>query len=299
MRRRTGLALIAGSVLALAMRGSATAGPHGFRGAYRWRMDDPEFGGLSALNVFPGGTRFIAISDHGAWTEGRIHRDAAGIIKDVTAAPFRLLLGADGQPFKEARRDSEGVAVARDGTVYISFEGPQAARVLRYPRLDGPAENLTRHPDFPRMQENSSLEALAIGPDGTLYTLPERSGALDRPFPVYRYRAGTWDKPFTVPRRGNYLAVSADVGPDGRFYLLERDFRGLSGFASRLRRFALDGSGVSQEVTVMESAPGTHDNLEGLSVWRDAGGVLVATMVSDDNFRFFQTTELVEYALPD
>jgi hypothetical protein len=45
-------------------------------------------------------------------------------------------------------------------------------------------------------------------------------------------------------------------------------------------------------------ATGTHDNLEGLDVWADAEG-LRATMISDDNFRFFQRTEIVDYRLPD
>lgn len=44
----------------------------------------------------------------------------------------------------------------------------------------------------------------------------------------------------------------------------------------------------------MQSEVGRHDNLEGLSVWQDAQGVRL-TMVSDDNFMFFQRTEFVEY----
>jgi hypothetical protein len=42
-----------------------------------------------------------------------------------------------------------------------------------------------------------------------------------------------------------------------------------------------------------------HDNLEGLSVWRDDQGVLHATMISDDNFIFVQQTQIVEYRLLD
>lgn len=299
MRRRTGLALIAGGALALAMRGGAVAAPPaGFRGAFRWRMEDARFGGLSALHVFPGGARFLVISDRGAWSRGRILRDGEGRIAAVKAEPFRLLRANGPDPLADGRNDSEGIAVAPDGTIYISFEGLRAARVLRYRSIDGPAENLPVPAEFRLMQLNSALEALAIGPDGALYTLPERSGEVDAPFPVWRFRGGAWDQPFSIPRRGSYLAVSADIGPDGRFYLLERDLQGLAGFATRLRRFDL-GQGLSGETVILETAAGTHDNLEGLSVWRDAAGRLVATMVSDDNFRFFQTTELVEYALPD
>ena len=96
---------------------------------------------------------------------------------------------------------------------------------------------------FGEMQLNSSLESLAAAADGTLYTVPERSGAWDRPFPVWRWREGRgWDQPFALPREGRFLTVDADIGPDGRFYLLERDV-GLLGFRSRLRRFALAPAG--------------------------------------------------------
>lgn len=294
MRRRSGLALIAGGLAALALRGGATAAPPaGFLGSHVCRIDDARFGGVSAIHVFPGGGRFVAVTDRGAWTEGRIDRHRDGRITGVSAAPMRLLRGTGEGPLAEGRTDAEGIAVAPDGTVFVSFEGP--ARVLRYAQIGGPAVNLPPHPDFVRFQRNSALEALAIGPDGALYTLPERSGRIDRPFPVYRFRGGAWDQPFDLPRRGTFLAVAADIGPDGRFYLLERDFAGLRGFASRVRRFDLRGGA---EAVLIETPFGRHDNLEGLSVWHDAQGRLVATMISDDNQNLFQRTEVVEYLLP-
>ena len=48
---------------------------------------------------------------------------------------------------------------------------------------------------------------------------------------------------------------------------------------------------------LLTTVTGTHDNLEGLTVWKDAAG-LRATMISDDNFRFFQQTQIVDYRLP-
>ena len=120
-----------------------------------------------------------------------------------------------------------------------------------------------------------------------------------KPFPVYRFRNGVWDQPFILPRRGYFLAVAADIGPDGRFYLLERQFFGLLGFGSRVRRFTMSPDGLSKEETLLQTTPGQHDNLEGLSVWRDASGTLRLTMISDDNFLFLQRTEIVEYRVPD
>jgi hypothetical protein len=89
------------------------------------------------------------------------------------------------------------------------------------------------------------------------------------------------------------------VGPDGRFYVLERDFRGLAGFASRLRRFDFGDNALTNEVTLIETPTGLHDNLEGLSIWRDENGRLTATMIADNNFSFLLPNQIVEYRLPD
>jgi hypothetical protein len=78
--------------------------------------------------------------------------------------------------------------------------------------------------------------------------------------------------PFTIERRGEFLPVGADFGPDGLFYLLERRFLGIFGLQSRVRRFAIDGDTIGAEETLLETRPWTHDNLEGISVWRDADG---------------------------
>jgi hypothetical protein len=285
-------------LLALTLDSSASPPqPAGFVGSLTWQSGDPRLGGMSAIEVSADGRRFVALSDRGGWTSGRLERDAQGRITAIRAAPIALLKGEAEHPLKKSRADSEGLALAENGTAFVSFEG--VARVLRYDDLAGPAENLPRPEAFRKLQLNSALEALAIDAGGTLYTLPERSGREDRPFPVWRYRNGKWDQPFDLPRQGSFLPVAADFGPDGRLYLLERQFRGLMGFASRVRRFDLAGSGPGPGETVLETRPGRHDNLEGLSVWRDGAGHLRLTMISDDNFRFFQRTEIVEYIAAD
>ena len=101
--------------------------------------------------------------------------------------------------------------------------------------------------------------------------------------------------PFSVTRPDAFVPVGADIGPDGLFYLLERDFTGI-GFRSRVRRFDMTGG---QAETLFQTGTNTYDNLEGLSVWRDATGAIRLTMVSDDNFKFFQQTQIVEYRVTD
>jgi len=81
------------------------------------------------------------------------------------------------------------------------------------------------------------------------------------------------------------------------FYLLERQFEWLGGFRNRIRRFELDANGFGAGETLLETRFRGYDNLEGISVWKNAEDQIMITMVSDDNFSFFQSTQLVEFAI--
>jgi hypothetical protein len=262
-------------------------------GSWTWETGVPGLYGFSAIELSEDGEHFTVMGDGGQIVRGRIHR-TDGVIDGLRAWRFTSLLGTTGGPMDRDFRDSEGLAIAADGTAYVSFEGMH--RVWSYPDLDGPARPLPLHRDFGRFPGNAGLEALAIDAEGTLFAVPERSGGLTEPFPVYRYRDGTWDLPFTIERRGEFLPVGADFGPDGWFYLLERRFLGIFGLQSRVRRFTINGDVIRQEQTLFETRPRTHDNLEGIAVWRDTDGAIRLTMISDDNGRApLQRTEFVEY----
>lgn len=303
MQKRSRLALIAAAALVGAAHlGGVLAAAQGaprvdYVGAVNWRVADPAFGGFSSLEISDDGSRFTTVSDRATLWTGRFTRDDSGMIASISAEGPHPLHDSKGKVLRRHYADSEGLAIAPDGSIYVSFEG--VARVARYTGPDASAERLPVPAEFEAMQINSSLEALAIGPDGALYTLPERSGALAKPFPVYRYRGGAWDQPFTLPRDGNWLPVGADFGPDGQLYLLERDFWGLLGFLTRVRRFEIGPDGATGGEVLIETHASQHDNLEGIAVWRDTGGAIRITMVSDDNFRFLQTTEFVEYRVRD
>jgi hypothetical protein len=265
-----------------------------FVSRYIWQSPVDGFGGFSSLELSPTGESFTTTSDKGLIAEGSIVRHS-GRIRGLDNLRFMTILNPVGAPLRSYRTDAEGLAVAADGTIYISFEGTH--RVMAYDSIRDAARPL---PDIPwrgSLQSNSSLEALAIDQAGVLYTLPERSGDLNRPFPVFRFRNGIWDRDLSIARRDGFLPVGADFGPDGRLYLLERELTGLNGFATRVRSFKLEQNVLSDERELLRTTGGTHDNLEGISVWATPEGVIRVTMISDDNFRVFQRTELVEYKL--
>lgn len=286
------LAMIAAlAVLGVKVSAGVPAG-QGHAGTFVWDRDDRDFGGFSAIEVTADGLGLTAISDRGAWIRGTIRREG-GRITGVDAGPVAPLLDHEGKPVINEFADAEGLAIGRDGIAYVSFE--LYSRVLRFPDFTKKSNRLRHHKDFFTFGLNSSLEALAIDAQGTLYTIPEMTATRDTPFPVYRLRGRDWDQPFDFPRRGRYLVTGADIF-EGRLYILERAFYGF-GFSTRVRRFDM-GADLTNEVVLMQSRLGQFDNLEGIGVWRD-GTDVVLTMISDDNFIPVQRTELVEYRIPD
>lgn len=296
MHIRFVVALIAAVLPSACAVNSAQADDARYIGSYTWVPQDARVGGLSGVEVFDEGAAFLALSDRGVLFEGSLSRNAKGAVSGVNLARVQPLLGAEGVALRRYHDDSEGIARAADGAVYLSFEGVH--RVAKVDVATGWTEDLPRHENFKTMQNNSSLEALAVDAEGMIYTLPERSGAVGRAFPVYRFAKGVWEIAFHVPRDSDneFLPVGMDIGPDGRLYLLERWFTGI-GFASRVRRFDIGDGGLTGEVELLRTLTGEHDNLEGISVWQDDKGIRL-TMVSDNNFRFFQRTEFVDYLVP-
>lgn len=259
-----------------------------------WTGDSELFGGFSGLEVTDGGRGFVALGDRSTLVRGTFARDAEGRITRIEAGRIAWLRNEEGAPLRGRYIDSEGLALHGD-RVLVSFESRN--RVVQFgPDLRG--TQAAGAPDFAALRGNAGLEALAVDGDGRLIVLPERSGRLTRPFPVWRLEDGTWTVIRQVQRSAGFLVAGADVGPDGNLYILERGFNVL-GFKTRVRRFALDGSGAKDGEVVLSTATGRHDNLEGLSVWRDMDGAIRLTMVSDDNFNPLQRTEIVEYRIPD
>ena len=84
--------------------------------------------------------------------------------------------------------------------------------------------------------------------------------------------------------------------------VLERRFSRLRGVAMRIRRVSLGsiqpGATIDGPVLIEADMGYQIDNMEGLSVHRDAG-TLVLTLISDDNFSMIQRTLLLQFTLEE
>lgn len=266
-------------------------------GQYTWREADDSFGGFSGLVMAPDGALLHAVSDEGELYRATIRRDAANRILRITADRHFRLIDSHGRPVAGFTSDAEALAPARDGGLYVAYESYTRVTEIHPPDMH-PA-TLHDYRRFRDLWSNESFEGVAERPEGGLVVVgetPDAGGAYptflgDRQGKQMAWRAGPG-----IPGAGGFGASDAAFGPDGRFYLLERRVS-LGGFATRIRRFGWRDGRLGPAETLLETAPGTLDNMEGMSLWTGPDGGTVISLISDDNFLFLQKTLVAEYEL--
>lgn len=287
---------VVGLILAALAAGAALAEDARYLGTFVWTSEDPKFGGWSGFDLMPDGVTFRAVSDTGLTVAGRLERDVNGRVTGVAPGATEPLRGDEAEELAIPVRDAEGLALGSDGSFDVSFEGSgRTARVADYPTTTSAAVILTDGFDLSALGENRGIEALARADDGTLVAISESAPGPFRGHRVYVGHGTDWSQPFDLAADATWSVTGADFGPDAYLYVLERDFWPLLGFRSRVLRMRMTPEGMTDSAVVFETAVGVHDNLEGIAVWTAADGSLRLTMISDDNFRRSQQTEIVDY----
>jgi hypothetical protein len=247
---------------------------------------------LSAIEVEAEGQGFTAISDRGWLLRGRFQRDAQGAIGGVDVQEIAPILGNDGLPVAARRvgdwADAEGLAMAPDGSCWISYE--RWAHVAHYDGCRGPGQWIKDAPGFAALPDNGQLEALALSPDGVLYTIAET--AQEGGFALWRLEGDRWVEAGRIPEADGFAVTGADFGDDGSLYIIERKLVMGMWWQARIRRLQ-----VTDLTTTETLWTGDVGNLEGISVWRDGTGLRL-TLVTDDNGNRDEPTVFVEFRLP-
>jgi hypothetical protein len=258
-------------------------------GAWALRGDHRNFGGFSGLVV--AGDRLFAVSDMGWWFGATLHEgDGALRLTNARLAPMRD--GAGGR-YTKAGGDAEGLT--RLGPrLAVSFERDHRVMLLR----DTGRMGATIQPRaFEQFRSNKGLEALASLPDGRMIVLAE--GADDGGVPMFLVDPEGNVREARLPRAGPHSVTGADIGPDGRLYLVLREYSLLSGVSIRVMRYRLGPDGLplpgsAETLAAFEAASGI-DNMEGISLERGADGEIRLWLISDNNFRSSQRTLLVRF----
>lgn len=278
-----------------------------FVGGLQLSSDAKEFGGFSAVRVRGG--KVWLVSDRCRVFTATMARDVTGAPHDLTDFAFQLLPRKGGKALSRfGYYDCEALDLAGD-TAFIAFEhGGSIGRfaVESDGNLSG-FRDVTPPGDKIRFARNAGIEAMALFPAGS----PHAGKALavteetldDAGNHVAWFGDGNGRSMFSVARSGDYAITDATFLPDGRLLLLERRFGLQVSPAMRIRMFdpaTIAEGALLEGETLLEADLGYRiDNMEGIDAWTDEQGRTRLTLVSDDNFNFFQSTILLEFVLAD
>jgi hypothetical protein len=277
-----------------------------FRSGLVLRSQVPGFGGFSGLWRSPDGRRIVAMSDNAQWLSARVET-SDGLLSGLSDAVLAPILGPDGVPLRRTRYyDTEGFTIS-GGVAYVSVERHHA--ILRFDwkghgvKARGqmlPLPDAARH-----LPSNSGLEAVGVAParsplSGALVAIAEQARDGDDAPTLGFILTGPHAGAFEVARSDNFNVTDLGFLPDGELLLLERRFSLLGGLAARIRRIPAKavraGARIDGPVIFQTGGSDQVDNMEGMALHQERGETVV-TLISDDNFRTFQRTLLLEFTL--
>lgn len=271
-----------------------------FIGGLHLKSANEHFGGFSGLSLDDTGTHLIAISDRGYWLKADLHYEGERpvALENASLAP---IIGPGGRPLPKSRDlDTESLTIA-NGYAYVGIERSQ--KIMRFDMkaggLSSPGAPIPLPALARRAPSNASFEALGVTPQGALVLVTE--SYLDGKGDLRAWiLEGGQSSAFSVARRDEYDVSDLAILPSGDIILLERRYRPPFSLSMRLRRLSgadlkpgarLDGP------VLMESDLGFEiDNMEGIAV-HHRDGKTILTLISDDNFNFFERTLLLQFEL--
>ncbi len=261
---------------------------HGVALAGAWSLvgSHAQFGGFSGLSI--ANDELIAITDRGWWFRANAEVDGDSLrLAPAAMAPMR---GETGGRLEPSGQDAEGLARLPDGWA-VSFERDHRVLLqIGQPNFNGRIETDA----FEGLDYNAGLEVLASLPDGGMLAMSEAPRG--ETFRVFRIDVNGRVSEARLPKLTRHHLTGGDVGPDGRLYLVARDFSVLRGVSIIVTRYSVDGEGLpiaETAETLAEFGPSSGiDNMEGIATWVTPHGMRIA-MISDDNFNILQRTLLV------
>ncbi len=285
-----------------------------WRGGLELTSPSRYFGGWSALALDDEGKGFLAVSDTGTWMTGTLVYDGDRP-KALRAVRIGPILGPSGEILEDKEdHDSEGVALVEgtptNGRALISFERNHRIGWFDVTKAGlSPMRSVIALPaavrNAPEGKGNEGLEAVTMlrgGPyKGAIVAIAE-----DMLGPDGNHTGWIWvngaPQAFHLVKEDDFEITDAAALPDGGLLVLERRFRFSEGVKTRLLLIRHDelrpGALLRGEMLLNASMNQEIDNMEGLAVFDGAGGAIVVTLISDDNFNHaLQRTVLLQFTL--
>ena len=277
-----------------------TAGPLSLAGAWQLTSSNSAFGGYSALVPVNSG-ELLAFSDRGYFLRFAKPGNASAMPEFGSALPASARA--------KTSRDVEAATFdPATGRVWLALERRNA--VARYhPGKTGGA--LRRIPEWRDWSGNFGPEALVRLHDGRFIALCECHsswlGASRHPGFLYANDpvGGGAGTAFTFAGPDGYRPTDAAELPDGRVLILMRRLVWPVPARFAIKLVIADPAEIApgqvwraREIGDI-AAPWPVDNYEGLTIEREAGGKLVAWLISDDNGAVSQRTLLLKVLIDE
>ena len=277
-----------------------------YRGGLEINSPDGRFGGWSGLIVSADGATLLSQSDEAHWLRAHLIYDAKGNLSGIDQGQLAGMQNLDGKPMAGKEGDAEGLTslapLDTHGSVFISFE--RNHRIWEYDlsqSLDAKPSAVPAPGAIKSLESNSGLEGLTQFAPATLLAIAETPQDTNGDHPAWLI-SGTKFETLGVKHHDPYEISDAAMGPDGNLYLLERHYFGpIRGVVAAVREIdrseikagARAGGHEIAEFTMRENI----DNMEGLSLRRDASGRTLLYMISDDNYNPVERTVLLMFEL--
>ncbi len=270
-----------------------------FLNAWELTSNNEDFGGFSALAALSDG-RFAAVSDAGTLIGFGLTNN------DQTDRPFIAPLpGSQGAGLDFRDRDSEGIAYDADsGQFWVSYEANHAIR--RFSRSFSRMTGLIRPREMQAWPSNKGTETIIRLADARFLVISESLDEDDTHqallFSGDPVEPGSAVTRLTYRPPAGYRVTDGAQLPDGRLIILNRRVALPAGFAAKLAlvdiRAINEGKTVSGQVIATIAPPLLIDNMEGIAVRNERGGVII-WLISDDNFSIFQRSLLMKFRLSE
>lgn len=268
------------------------------------------FGGFSAMEISPDGSRLIALSDSAAWLRASLIYGPDGDLTGLEDIELVPMLDEAGNALSGERADAEGLAGLGAGRYAVSFEREHRIAVYQI-GADGADAATARPSPFPappgaeRLRNNAGAEALARL-DDSLWVGIEYPIVDGQPNTLWRYDLNRLDTPpvaMSMALTPGFGLTGLTSDMDGGMLVVERFWAreiGNQVVISHLSADALQASAgpLAPEPLAQFEPDMTVDNFEAVAVARINGQRRVFVL-SDDNFNNAQRTLLLSFVWPE
>ncbi|MCZ4273917.1 esterase-like activity of phytase family protein [Maritalea porphyrae] len=279
-----------------------------WRGGLHLTSTHPDFGGLSDLTFTSQNGDLAIVTDKGRMITAQLSYDATNAPIAINRAEIKRIKNSKGANLpSNFSRDPEAIdTIYRNGTpsaVRVGFE--HLTRVADFGLIDGKPEGAAKDYALPswitRQRNNGSIESLCIAPPTSPVagsTLVILEDVRDQKGNNRAWLSGKRDGgDLSVKAEGGFRPTACTFTPSGDLLILFRDV-GIFGFSMQLQLVPAQdvrANTILSGKKLLEANGGDVDNMEGLTTHIGTKGETVISILSDDNFRGWERTLLLQF----